>query len=592
METYSRKVSLLNIQKIDLGILNFIRKRYAVHQGIFFSSIFLLLHFFASFTNLTYAQNLSGLGDTKPVTLSGGFSSQGTFYNASGIASRRDPFFWMLNGNVNINLYGIDIPISVTFTQQQRNFTQPFNQFGLSPTYKGVTAHLGYRSLNFSQFSLSGNVFLGAGIEVAPQNSFVRGTILYGRFVRAVPVGGIDGLVTGVPAYERMGYGAKIGLGRNPERTVELMFFKAKDDENTVNPNVAATSALSPAENLVIGLVGKQQLTKRLFFDVDYAFSAYTKDIRLGRSELDSYKSFNNLGSLFTPNASSQFNNAIHSNLSYRLDNYEFKVSYRRIDPEFKSMGAIFLNNDLEDITGGFSLRALQNKLTFSANGGIQRNNLNSDLLSRLTRGIWALNIAYAPNQKFSLNASYNNFASSTRLVQVEELDSLFYSQVTRSAGFGINYLAGTSRVKHLLFSNLNYQAARDNNAGNSTFYSLATGYQYNIVPLAFNITASFNINNNTFGAFDNLTVGPALAVNKAFLQKKMKVGIATTLVNLYNTGVLSSRNINIRLVNNYIINKHHTLSFNINWLDRSALLNTVKSFNEFRGSLGYNYRF
>lgn len=555
-------------------------------------SLMLFLLFFLIQLPKSQAQDIGGLGGNKPVTVTGGFSSQGTFYNASGIANRRDPFFWMLNGNLNINLYGIDIPISVTLTQQQRNFTQPFNQFGLSPTYKGVTAHLGYRSLNFSQFSLSGNVFLGAGIEVNPQNSFVRGTILYGRFVRAVPIGGIDGLVTGVPAYERMGYGAKVGLGRNPERTVELMFFKAKDDENTVNPNVAMSSSIAPAENLVLGVVGKQQITKRIFFDIDYAFSAYTKDIRLGRSELDNYKSFNNLGNLFTPNASSQFNKAIHTNLSYRLDNYEFKLSYRRIDPEFKSMGAIFLNNDLEDITGGVSLRALQNKLTFSANGGIQRNNLNSDLLSRLTRGIWALNIAYAPSQKFSMNASYNNFASSTRLVQVEELDSLFYSQVTRSAGFGINYLAGTSRVKHLLFSNLNYQAARDNNAGNSTFYSVSSGYQYNIVPLAFNVTASFNINNNTFDTFDNLTIGPALAVNKAFLQKKMKIGVSTTMVNLYNTGILSSRNINVRLTNNYMINKHHALSFNINWLNRAALLNTVKAFTEFRGSLGYNYRF
>lgn len=579
------------IQKISL--LFFSSKRQKALRGVFsLPSLMLLFLFVLIQTYNSNAQDVGGLGGNKPVTISGGFSSQGTFYNASGIANRRDPFFWMLSGNVNINLYGIDVPISVTLTQQQRNFTQPFNQFGLSPTYKGVTAHLGYRSLNFSQFSLSGNVFLGAGIEVARQNSFVRGTILYGRFVRAVPIGGIEGLVTGVPAYERMGYGAKIGLGKNPERTVELMFFRAKDDESSVNPAAATTSALTPAENLVLGLVGKQQITKRIFFDIDYAFSAYTKDIRLGRNELSSYQYFNNLGGFFTPNTSSQFNKAIHTNLSYRMESYELKVSYRRIDPEYKSMGAIFLNNDLEDITAGASLKILQNKLTISANGGIQRNNLNSDLLSKLTRGIWALNISYAPNQKFSMNASYNNFSSSTRLVQVEELDSLFYSQVTRSAGFGINYLGGTNRIKHLLFSNLNYQSANDNSAGNSTFYSIATGYQYNVVPLAFNITASFNVNNNTFGAFDNLTVGPALAVNKAFLQKKMRVGISTTMVNLYNTGVLSSRNINIRFMNNYMINKHHSLSFSINWLNRSALLAAVASFSESRGSLGYNYRF
>jgi len=48
----------------------------------------------------------------------------------------RKPFTWMLTGSPTLSVYGITLPFSFTISEQQRNFRQPFNKFGVSPYYK------------------------------------------------------------------------------------------------------------------------------------------------------------------------------------------------------------------------------------------------------------------------------------------------------------------------------------------------------------------------------------------------------------------------------------------------------------------------
>src|SRR4051812_37435986 len=76
------------------------------------------------------AQDFSGIDLKRPVRLSGGINATQTLYSSWGIAARRDPYYWMLNANVNLEILGIYIPFSATVSQQNRNFTQPFNLYG------------------------------------------------------------------------------------------------------------------------------------------------------------------------------------------------------------------------------------------------------------------------------------------------------------------------------------------------------------------------------------------------------------------------------------------------------------------------------
>src|SRR3954462_6860262 len=67
------------------------------------------------------AQDVENVLKQKPVKVSGGVSATTTLYNAQGIANRRDPFYWMLNANLNFNILGIiQAPFSMTLSEQSK----------------------------------------------------------------------------------------------------------------------------------------------------------------------------------------------------------------------------------------------------------------------------------------------------------------------------------------------------------------------------------------------------------------------------------------------------------------------------------------
>jgi hypothetical protein len=124
------------------------------------------------------SQDLEELAQKKnadPLQVSGSLSVTGAAASAYGMDTRRPPFYWALRGNLNLRLFDvIDAPMSITYSPQGNNLAypfqrlQPFNQVGISPSYKSITLHLGYRSMNISRYSLSGNNFNGVGVERKP----------------------------------------------------------------------------------------------------------------------------------------------------------------------------------------------------------------------------------------------------------------------------------------------------------------------------------------------------------------------------------------------------------------------------------------
>ena len=131
------------------------------------------------------AQNLESIGKSKPLTISGGVALSQVFYGASGIPSRRDPYSYFASGNVIFSLYGWNVPVSFSVSNQSSTFQQPFNQYSVHPTYKWVTAHIGYTSTSYSPYSVNGHIFLGAAVDLAPEGKW-KLSALYGRFLRAV----------------------------------------------------------------------------------------------------------------------------------------------------------------------------------------------------------------------------------------------------------------------------------------------------------------------------------------------------------------------------------------------------------------------
>ena len=193
------------------------------------------------------AQDLGTIGSADPVTVDGSASARVLAYGASGIGARRSPFSYVLSGAINVNLYELSLPFSLTFSEQDRSFSQPFNQFGVSPHYEWITGHLGYRNLSFSQFTLAGHQMLGAGVELNP-GKFRLGFIT-GQLARAVEEDTTR--IAQTAAYERTGMAGKIGYGSESDH-VDLIVLKAIDDTSSLR-SAPIRDDIRPAENLVVG---------------------------------------------------------------------------------------------------------------------------------------------------------------------------------------------------------------------------------------------------------------------------------------------------------------------------------------------------
>lgn len=132
------------------------------------------------------AQDIETIKNSKPIQASGALSASTTHELITDSTLADNSFYYYLNGNLTTTVYGVvSVPISFAFTDNTftKNPALPFNRFSLSPTYKGYTLYLGYNSLTFSQYTLSGHDFLGIG--AAYQNEVWDIAAFYGHLRKA-----------------------------------------------------------------------------------------------------------------------------------------------------------------------------------------------------------------------------------------------------------------------------------------------------------------------------------------------------------------------------------------------------------------------
>ncbi len=558
------------------------------------------LFFFISFVSTSFlAQDLDKIKKEELVKVSGSFGSIGTYYNGP---AQRNPFFWQLQANLNITTPLLSIPLSFVLSQQQQAFgypTQPFNQYGLSPKYKAIKLHLGYRTMRFSEFSLSGNQFLGVGVEVAPKDKMFKYKCLVGRFSKAIYGDTNDVILGAIPTFERWGWGNHIELG-TVANNVSLLLFKAKDDASSISKLYDSSAVFKPAENLIFGITTKQKINKQLSFDAEVDWSAYTNNTRVRESVLQGFSYLNNLGSLFYANSTTTFNKAVLANLKYSKKSLGLKFGYRRIDPEYKTMGSVYLNNDFEDLTSSIAYKFLKNKINFNVTGGLQRNNLREDKATEMLRRIYAVAANYVPNNKWNFNLQYSNFNANTQKTLVIMLDTSLvplsiknYAQVTESAGGQIMYNKPSKDNIFTSFLSTNYQNAKvsvdDSTSSDATFYNASLGSSINWTKTKTSLSLLFSANQNISQNPTASTLGPSLVLSKTFQKKPVNTSLSTSLLQSYIDGEALGLVSNGSFSANYLYKKNHSFAFNI------VLANRLKAGlreTELITSFSYNYSF
>src|SRR5690606_29578971 len=298
----------------------------------------------------SHGQDVEGIGQQEPIKISGMLAANLSFFDAQGRPSNREEFTWYLTGNPTLEVYGITLPFSFTVSEQQRDFRQPFNQFGVSPYYKWIKAHIGYRNVVFSPFTLGGHTIAGAGVELTPGK--FRFGVMYGRLFKAIQaIGNPDGSFVSTPSFRRTGGALKIGYGTD-QNFVDLIVLSAKDDPGSIDYS-GPENDITPAGNLVTGVYTKQRFLKNFQLEFELAQSVYTHNTDL--TDPDTLE-----GSALTKpfsflmddkNISTRHNKALEGSLGYGKEDFNIRIRYKEIDPDYQSMGAYFFHNEIRNIT-------------------------------------------------------------------------------------------------------------------------------------------------------------------------------------------------------------------------------------------------
>ncbi len=547
-------------------------------------------------SNAIYGQDLSNLKEQKPIQFSGSLNANLNFYSTNREFRARDPFVWTLSGNPTLRLYGITLPFSFVLSQKNQDFRQPFNQFGVSPYYKWLTVHLGFRSLSFSQYTLNGHIFNGVGVEANPGNWRLGG--MYGRLLKAVPQDSLN-TVPIQPTYSRKGYTVKLGYG-SQNSYVDLVLFKGWDDVGSI-PRPVDSARVNPQENLALGIKSRLRILRKVTFTLDFALSGWTNNLYAEGSFRDDIPLSGLINNMLTVNYSTQFLLAGKASLSFRIGRVNFKTQYQRIEPDFQTMGSYFFNNDLENITVSPSWSMFRRKLRLALSIGWQRNNLFADKSNQTNRRINSFRLSYSPTNKLNFSSSLTNYSLNQQqinLVKRDVIDSLTLKQFTNNFSISGNYNFGDKIKKYSINLTANQQsysqdqvnhAMRDNN---SKSLSPSFSFRFNNKDKKWGWRAGFNFNNFKSATIQSGRWGLNVSANKKLAEDKFVLNASGSF---YSTKLDSEKGgttmrLNTRL--NYTPIEHHSFAIRFSFINRSSSNARVEAFSEFLGNFNYSYTF
>ena len=550
-------------------------------------------------SNLLNAQNIENLTKAPWLNLNGGFSINQITYSQWGQYSKKEPYTYFINSNLNTSILGVvSMPISFSYSNADFGYSasRPFNRFSLNPSYKNIKTYIGYSSLTFSPYTLSAHEFLGGGVEISFKNK-IKLTTLYGKFIKEVEP---DSLNNFNPTYKRMGFGLKSEF-KGKKIDLDFTFFTAKDDEYSVNTKlISDTTSIKPQGNTVIELNTKIKFIKNLNLETCFSFSAINNDIRDPKiSEGGIFNLF------FNPTSSVAYYQALKTSLNYSLGNGSIGCSYEKTDPEYKTLGAYYFTNDFENIALNISSSLLKKKVNISGSIGIQKDNIDNQKSASSKRISSSISSQINATKKLRLSLSYSNLQSYSHIKpilqditshsQFENLDTLNFTQINQTLNSNINYMLNSNKKKtQNLNLNFSYQQAADQQGENKTkignrMFNSVVSYTYSNTPTNTSYTLSGNHNYNELKDFSSKMFGLNLSVKKNFFKRKLKTTLSSGFVNSYSNNEKINSILNLRINNAYTLKKKHNFSLNLTFINNKS---KAKEFSELSFNFSYSFNF
>ncbi|MCB6088391.1 hypothetical protein [Flavobacterium psychrophilum] len=500
--------------------------------------------------------------------ITGGINANSVFYSSNSSNSRA-PFTYMLSGNLNVSAFSFSMPLSYTITNQGNNlgYSVPFNfnRLSLMPKYKWIKGYIGDVSMSFSPYTLSGHPFRGGGLELSPKGRF-KFALMGGQLLKAIEV---SESANKVPTFQRMGYGVKVGYLQEKYK-LEWIGFYAKDNINSIESNFDE-AGIAPKENIVNSLNFSSTLITNVDFNVEYALSMLSEDTRANLRQ-----SNNKLNELFSTRENTSIMKAVKASVNYTIQKTKLGLIYERVDPNYKTLGAMFFSNDLENIGFTISRPFFKEKVSVNSNIGFQRDDLAAQKKQNTKRLVGAINATYQANTKLNFIGSYSNFTTFTNrnLSQFEAInnpnitaaDTLNFRQLSQNATLNMNYTFG--RKKNHNF-NFNYTiAGQANEQGGiirkgqaSTVQNYSATHTINFLPIKMALNTSLNYTLNTVSTMNIAAKGAAISLSKKLLKDKLNNNLGVLFNTTANDGKTNSV-LGLKYTANYIVKSFKLLFY------------------------------
>jgi len=516
-----------------------------------------------------YSQNLDKLTNDEDWFQFNGGSIQGNFIANQAINQNqfRDPYAHVISGSINFSILDVSLPFSFSFANSQITYAQPFNMMALHPTYKKLKTHIGITNMPFSQYTYNGLNFTGAGAEYAWDKISIKG--FGGRLNKAIafdPI--VDNRMT--MGFARYGGGVSVGF-KLKEWENEVILFKGTDVANSLqstNPN----PELVPQDNVVASVKTKGTIAKVVQLELEHASSFSTRNVRaLSDSESRNWYDF-----LINGNTSSTYSSAWKGSLGYRYKVFGIALKYERVAPEYSTLGGLYFNNDLENISIAPTLVLFQNKLNINLNAGVERNNLLSNKANNTKRWVGSAAINAQLTKGMNLALNYSNFASFTRRNPLADplysviADTLNYYQVSQNFTSSWNYTFG-EKIKQAMNFTATYNLSTNitGRLDNAVAFGFNTSSPGQEIPVdVYNVlfAHTFRIPKGKWGigyiinathtealGMQNSLFGPGLTLSKPLKEKILS----------FNTGVTYNRQFLNLTAQNHVMNIRLGLRYN-----------------------------
>jgi hypothetical protein len=539
----------------------------------------------------------------KNIRLGGGMSATTTFNQSNDPHIMRQPFTYMIQGNLNLQFMSFNVPINFTFSNQKLTYgySNPFkiNRTAIHPKYKWVTLHLGDINMSLTPFTMSGLMFTGVGVDLAPTKKKIKLSMFYGRFLKANIQDSLS-----APTYERWGWGFKADYTLK-KHTLTVASFHARDLYNHSNKAYEEHNIL-PQENICFTFASQSVISRFVDVGLEYSNSLVTRDTRSKMEEGIQHP----LAIFIQNNITTSSFTAFKTNINIHNGKRKVTIGFEHIDPNYKSLGALYFNNDFENLTLGITEGFFKKRLTVNVVGGLQRDNLNDSKLRSSQRFVGSATCNLIPNKKMNVTGAYSSFqtysAMKSQFDRINQpnmpivIDTLTYMQLSNNATLSISYKLGKSKKRaNNLTMTASWQKATEREDGiikqnrGTQLLNSNISYSLQLVNKGLTVTGSLNNTIVNTNARHTLALGPVLAIS----HKHKKSGLSNQLSIIANegltAGVVSSKNFAARLGSTVTYKKKHNFGLSASWQYRKlASTNGDIRTKTLLGTLNYSYQF